>query len=110
MIYTNKDFDIPDFNNVDEAYSFFGDHCNYKYDILWCTISGKSSCILGSSMAEDYALIGSIQNDIESFLAAGDVSDADGTVTALISEIRDYIYDKLEDWGVANFYYYIETF
>lgn len=110
MIYSAKDYSIPNFNNQDDAFSWFGQHCNYKYDILWCNIAGKSSCIIGSSMAEDYALIGPIGNLIEQFLTEGNVSDSDSTSTALTSEIRDYIYDKLEEWGVTDIYYFTDTF
>ena len=50
-------------------------------------------------------------NTIEQFLTEGGLDDSvDGTATALTSEIRDYIYDKLEDWGVADIYYYTDTF
>ena len=110
MIYSAKDYNIPDFATKDEAFSWFENNCNYKYDILWCNISGKSSCIIGSSMAEDYVLIGSIGSLIENFLALGGVADSDSTSTALTSEIRDYIYDKLEEWGVADIYYYTDSF
>ena len=110
MIYSAKDYNIPDFSTQDEAFSWFENNCNYKYDILWCNIAGKSSCIIGSSMAEDYALIGSIGSLIENFLTEGGVADSDSTATALTSEIRDYIYDKLEDWGVADIYYFTDSF
>lgn len=111
MVYSAKDFDIPDFATKDDAFAYFGAHCNYKYDILWCNIAGRRSCIFGSSMAEDYDVIGSIESAIEKFLSEGGLDDAtDGTVTALTSEIRDYIYDKLEDWGVADIYYFTDTF
>ena len=111
MIYSAKEFDIPDFTTKEEAFDFFGQHCNYKYDILWCNIGGKRSCILGSSMAEDYDFIGSISNAIMNFLESGGVDDStEGTATALSSEVRDYIYDKLEDWGVADIYYFTDTF
>lgn len=110
MIYSAKNYLIPDFATKDEAFSWFGDNCNYKYDILWCNIAGKDSCIIGSSMAEDYVLIGSIGSLIENFLALGGVDDSDSTTTALTSEIRDYIYDKLEEWGVADIYYYTDSF
>lgn len=110
MIYSAKEFDIPDFATQDEAFEYFGNHCNYKYDILWCNIAGKRSCIFGSSMAEDYDFIGSIGNAIDTFLTSGGVDDADSTATALTSEIRDYIYDKLEEWGVADIYYYTDSF
>ena len=110
MIYTNREFDIPDFNTEDEAYEWFGQHCNYKYDILWCNIAGQHACMFGSSMAEDYNLIGTIGSAIREFLSEGDCVDIDGTTTALTSEVRDYIYDKLENWGVADIYYYTDTF
>ena len=110
MIYSTKKFTIPDFSTQDDAFSFFANNCNYKYDILWCNIAGKSSCIIGSSMAEDYALIGSIGVLIENFLKEGGVADSESTATALTSEIRDYIYDKLEGWGVADIYYFTDSF
>lgn len=111
MIYNSKNFNIPDFATLDDAYDFFSQNCNYKYDVLWCNIAGKTSCIFGSSMAEDYTLVGSIGNTIEQFLTEGGLDDSvDGTATALTSEIRDYIYDKLEGWGVADIYYYTDTF
>jgi hypothetical protein len=112
MIYSPKKFSvIPEFATIEDAYAFFGDNCNYKYDVLWCKVAGKVSCIFGSSMAEDYTLIGPIGSKIEQFLDEGGFDDSsDGTATALTSEIRDYIYDKLESWGVADIYYFTDTF
>lgn len=110
MIYTNREFDIPEFQNIDEAYAWFGKCCNYKYDILWCNIAGRRSCIFGSSMAEDYTIIGAIGSAIREFLSEGDCADIDSTTTELTSEVRDYIYEQLENWDVADIYYYTDTF
>lgn len=110
MIYTPNDYLIPDFDTKSDAFSWFEQNCNYKYDILWCNIAGKTSCVIGSSMAEDYAYVSAIGELIENFLTAGNVADATDTATELTSEVRDFIYDKLERWGVADIYYFTDTF
>ncbi len=102
---------LNEFNTLEEAYDYFATNFSYKYDILWCRIAGKPSCIIGSSMAEDYEIFGGIEQYLVRFLIGGmPESEVDSTTTSLISEIRDYIYDKIEDWGIANIYYYTDTF
>ena len=100
-----------EFDTLEEAMQYFGANFNYKYDILWCYIGGKLSCIIGSSSAEDYEYLGSIQQYIIKWMTPClNTFDVDGISTDLVSELRDKMYDLIEDWGIADIYYYTDTF
>ncbi len=99
------------FSTIDDAYEYFGAHYSYKYDILWCYVGNKLSCIIGSSMAEDYEYINDFYKGVESLISeAGDPMTTENLQQDITSELRDKMYDLIESWGIADIYYYTDNF
>ena len=99
------------FETSDDALQYFGEHFNHKYDIFWCYIGDRLSCIIGSSSAEDYEIFGTFNQEIVKWMSPClDIFDVDGVATDLTSELRDKMYDLVENWGIADIYYYTDTF
>ena len=99
------------FDTVEEAFQYFEDNFNYKYDIFWCYIADKLSCIIGSSSAEDYEIFGSLQQEIVKWMSPClNIFDVDGVSTDLTSAMRDKMYDLVEEWGLVDIYYFADEF